>query len=226
MEKIIDDVSQLNLGRKIGGGSCSEIFEMTPEIYFKKFCEDYVDLCDPINLEFFEVIKTISDIDYLPGIIRAIDIYRGKSHLFGYSMDRVDALELGNIPDSVLISELMDSFERLKPSIRTLSSNFVKTEDIGGDNILFNGNMYLLDLDLSLVDKRYIPDELYEATRRSIFGSLFNRITGYSYSDAVVNDDYVEYINKVINICSNYVNEEISSIGDFKRAYSKVYRNN
>ena len=225
MEKFINDISQLNLGRRIGGGSCSEIFEMTPGVYFKKFCEDYADLSDPINLEFFKVIKTISDIDSLPNIVRANDIYRSESQLFGYSMDKVDALELEKVSDSVLVRELMNGFEELKPSIRTLSSNFVKTEDIGGDNILFNGKMYLLDLDLSLVDKRYIPDELYEATRRSVFESLFQRISGSVITEKVVDDDYVSYMNNLIDVCSNFVDKEVSTIGDFKKAYCKVYRN-
>ena len=200
MEKFINDISQLNLGRRIGGGSCSEIFEMTPGVYFKKFCEDYADLSDPINLEFFKVIKTISDIDSLPNIVRANDIYRSESQLFGYSMDKVDALELEKVSDSVLVRELMNGFEELKPSIRTLSSNFVKTEDIGGDNILFNGKIYLLDLALSLVDKRYIPDELYGATRRSVFESLFQRISGSVITEKVVDDDYVSYMNNLIDV--------------------------
>ena len=97
MEKYIESVSELNLGKRIGGGSCSEVFEMDEGIYFKKFNEDYSDLTDPINQEFFEVIKTISGIDYLPFIIRGKDIYRSKDELFGYSMDSVSALELEDI---------------------------------------------------------------------------------------------------------------------------------
>ena len=79
-----------------------------------------------------------------------------------------------DLADDTLVSDLMLGFDGLKYSVRKLSDNHVKTEDIGGDNILFNGDMYLLDLDLSLVDKRFVPDELYEATRRNIFKSLRN----------------------------------------------------
>lgn len=222
MEKYIESVSELNLGKKIGGGSCSEVFEMDEGIYFKKFNEDYSDLTDPINQEFFEVIKTISGIDYLPFIIRGKDVYRSKDELFGYSMDSVSALELEDISDDTLVSDLMIGFEGLKVGIRGLSDNFVKTEDIGGDNIMFNGHMYLLDLDLSLVDRRYVPDELYESTRRRVFNSLYNRITGEVFNGNVSNDDYLAYMSSFLEQLSNSSDSSVKSIGDVKKVYKKT----
>lgn len=222
MEKYIESVSELNLGKRIGGGSCSEVFEMDEGIYFKKFNEDYIDLTDPINQEFFEVIKTISGIDYLPFIIRGKDVYRSKDELFGYSMDSVSALELEDISDDTLVSDLMIGFEGLKVGIRGLSDNFVKTEDIGGDNIMFNGHMYLLDLDLSLVDRRYVPDELYESTRRRVFNSLYNRITGEVFNGNVSNDDYLAYMSSFLEKLSNSSDSSVKSIGDVKKVYKKT----
>ena len=222
MEKYIESVSELNLGKRIGGGSCSEVFEMDEGIYFKKFNEDYIDLTDPINQEFFEVIKTISGIDYLPFIIRGKDVYRSKNELFGYSMDSVSALELEDISDDTLVSDLMIGFEGLKVGIRGLSDNFVKTEDIGGDNIMFNGHMYLLDLDLSLVDRRYVPDELYESTRRRVFNSLYNRITGEVFNGNVSNDDYLAYMSLFLEKLSNSSDSSVKSIGDVKKVYKKT----
>lgn len=222
MEKYIESVSELNLGKRIGGGSCSEVFEMDEGIYFKKFNEDYSDLTDPINQEFFEVIKTISGIDYLPFIIRGKDVYRSKDELFGYSMDSVSALELEDISDDTLVSDLMIGFEGLNVGIRGLSDNFVKTEDIGGDNIMFNGHMYLLDLDLSLVDRRYVPDELYESTRRRVFNSLYNRITGEVFNGTVSNDDYLAYMSSFLDKLSNSSDSSVKSIGDVKKVYKKT----
>lgn len=222
MEKYIESISELKLGRKIGGGSCSEVFYMEPGVLFKRFCDDYTDLNDPINMEFFETIKTISGIDYLPFIIRGKDIYRSRYELFGYSMDEVDALELDDISDDTLVTDLMIGFEGLRPGIRSLSNNFVKTEDIGGDNIMFNGDMYLLDLDLSLVDSRYIPDELYESTRRNVFKSLFKRITGEFYSGNISNDDYLAYMSEFIDSLSNSSNFQVKTIRDVKKTYKKT----
>lgn len=225
MERYIESIDELNLGRKICEGGCSEIFELEPGVYFKKFNEDYTDLRDPINREFFEVVKTISDIDYLPYVVRGKDIFLSKVNLFGYSMDKIDAVELDDISDNTSVSSLLFGFEELKPSIRKLSDNFVKTEDIGGDNIIFNGHMYLLDLDLSLVDKRYIPDELYEATREAVFRKLFSRITGENFIGNILNDDYLLFMSDLINRCSNYVDKEVRTIGDVKKVYKKTVSN-
>lgn len=224
MEKYIESIDEINLGRRIGGGSCSEVFEMEPGIYFKRFCDDYADLDDPINIEFLETIRTISDIDYLPFVIRGKDIYRSSKELFGYSMDEVLALELEDLADDTLVSNLMLGFDGLKYSVRKLSDNHVKTEDIGGDNILFNGDMYLLDLDLSLVDKRFVPDELYEATRRNIFKSLFYAMTSVYFKGQVSDDDYFSYMNRIVDRCSEYANRELKTIGDVRSTYPKVYK--
>ena len=224
MERYIESIDEINLGRKIGGGSCSEVFEMEPGVYFKRFCEDYADLSDPINIEFLDTIRTISGIDYLPFVIRGKDIYRSRKELFGYSMDEVLALELEDLSDDTLVSDLILGFDGLKYSVRKLSDNHVKTEDIGGDNILFNGDMYLLDLDLSLVDKRYIPDELYEVTRRNIFRSLFKRVTSCNFTGDVSDDDYAYYMSSIIDRCSNYANRELKTIGEVRSNYPKVYK--
>ena len=131
-------------------------------------------------------------------------------------------IELDDISDDTLVTDLMSGFEGLKPGIRNLSDNFVKTEDIGGDNIMFNGNMYLLDLDLSLIDSRYIPDELYEETRRKVFRSLFKRITGEYYSGNVSNDDYLAYMSDLVDYLSNSSDYQVKTIGDVKKTYKKT----
>lgn len=222
MEKFIDSVEKLNLGKKIGGGSCSEIFEMNPGIYFKKFCEDYADLNDPINIEFLETIRTISEIEFLPYIVRANDIYRSRTELFGYSMNAVVAEGLDAVSDDALVSDIMFGFEMLKPSVRKLADNYVNTEDIGGDNILFNGYMYLLDLDLSLVDKRYVPDELYDAIRRKVFKAIFKKMINATFNGLVLNDDYSGYVDALMSVCSDEAGFETKTIGDVKKVYQKI----
>ena len=50
MEKYIENVEQLNLGPRVAGGSCSNIYLFSDKLYFKMFNEDYSDLSDPINV--------------------------------------------------------------------------------------------------------------------------------------------------------------------------------
>ena len=214
-------MSDLNLGEIINGGSCSDIYNFSPGVLFKAFNDDYRDLNDSINLEFLDTIKTISSISNLDFTVKAIDIYRSRFELFGYTMEEINALKFEDLSDEILVFDVILAFERLKSDIRKLSDYYVKTEDIGGDNILYNGNMYLLDLDLSLVDKRYVPDELYQNTRKNIFKCLFYRLTGSGFDGNVLNDDYVEYINRVLDDSSNVAGVEPKTIGEFKRVYQK-----
>lgn len=233
MEKYISEIDKLNLGDRVCGGNCSNIFYYVPGIYFKEFNEDYRDLREDINIEFLETIKYLSDIVDMPSIIRALDIYRSKLELFGYTMYSVDAMDLEDVSDEVLVLDLVNSFEVLKPEIRTLSDNYVKTEDIGGDNILYNGILYLLDLDLSLVDKRYVSDELYTRTTYSVFKSLLLRMTGGIFLDGLEKfrlqlklgstDDHNIYFRELIDRCSDGVGCEVRTLGDMKKAYQKIY---
>ena len=223
MDKYISSIRQLNLGKKINGGSCSSIHECTPGFYFKYFEEDYRDLSDEINLEFYEVIKHISEINDMPYIVRAKDIYRSQSELFGYSMPIINGENFRTISDETHVRAVLNGFKPLTKNIRVLSENHVKTEDIGGDNILYNGFMYLLDLDLSLVDKRYIPDELYERTMSSLLCGIKTKLLDDPrYDDKVQVDDWENYFNRLIEMSSNILGEETTTISDLKKGYQKV----
>lgn len=222
MEKYIEDISELNLAEEINRGSCSSIYRLDSLLLFKFFNEDYRDLSDSINLEFLDTISTISSISDLHFVARGIDVYRSSSELFGYTMKEINASKLDEVSDDALVFDIILGFEKLKTDIRRLSDNYVKTEDIGGDNILYNGNMYLLDLDLSLVNKGYVPDELYFLTRQNVFRCVFDRITGCKFKDMVSNDDYFEYCNKIIDFTANAVGYYPKTVSEFKGAYQKT----
>ena len=223
MDKYISSIRQLNLGKKINGGSCSSIYEFTSDLYFKYFAEDYRDLSDEINIEFYEVIKHISEITGMPYIVRAKDIYRSQSELFGYSMPIINGVNFRTISDKTYVRDILNGFKPLTKDIRVLSENYVKTEDIGGDNILYNGFMYLLDLDLSLVDKRYIPDELYERTMSSLLCGIKTKLLDDPrYDDKVQADDWENYFNRLIEMSSTILGEETTTISDLKKGYQKV----
>lgn len=235
MEKYINGIEELNLGKKINGGNCSNIYLYTPGIYFKLFNDDYRDLTDKINIEFFETIKALSEISGINSIIRAIDIYRSLLELFGYTMPQIDADILEDITDDTLVLDLVNSFEKLRPEIMIMSKHYVKTEDIGGDNLLYNGRLYLIDLDLSLIDKGYVPDELYTQTSYSVFNALLSRMVGKIYDfDGMKDfrrnlklgnsDEYIIYFKKLAEYCSDSLGQEVKTLGDIKKAYQKTYR--
>lgn len=222
MDKYISSIEKLNLGKKINGGSCSGIYEFVPGLYFKQFEEDYQDLTDEINMEFYEVIKHLSEITGMPYVVRAKDIYRSADELFGYSMRIVDAENFRTLSNETLVRDVLAGFKPLTRDIRTLADNHVKTEDVGGDNILYNGFMYLIDLDLSLVDKRYIPDELYERTMSSVLCGIRGKLFNDPRHDDKVVDYWESYFNRFIEMSSTVLGEEVKTIGQLQQGYQKV----
>ena len=127
------------------------------------------------------------------------------------------------LSDHVLVDDILEGFRLLEPDVRTLADNFVKTEDVGGGNILFNGKMYLLDLDLSLVDKRYIPDELYHRTINSLLCSIRQKLLDDARFDDVVSPEKSnEYLQRLKEICSTALNQEVKTISEMRHGYQKV----
>lgn len=223
MEKYISDIRELNLGRCISGGSCSKIYEMGNGILFKEFEEDYQDLSDSINIEFYEVIKFLSGLKGMPYIVRGKDIYRSSDKLYGYSMTKIDASQLHSISDDVLVEDVFNGFKVLGDDVRVLADNHVKTEDVGGDNILFNDFMYLIDLDLSLVDGRYIPDELYESTMNSLLFGVRSKLLGSDQVKDYVPVEFIDsYLNSLRNMCSEGLGREVKTINDMRCGYQKI----
>lgn len=225
MEKYIRGIEELNLGNKISGGSCSDIYEFGCKTYFKLFNEDYRDLDDSINVEFYETISYLSELKGMEFIVRGKNVYRSADELFGYSMDAVEAGCLSDVSDDVKVEDVFTGFKLLRKDIRVLADNFVKTEDIGGDNILFNGFMYLLDLDLSLVDKRYIPDELYERCVNSVICGIRSKVLGDArYGEDILPDESDEYFDYLRDACSEGLGRKVTTIGEMRSGYQKVKR--
>lgn len=224
MIKYVSGLADISLLEKINGGSCSGIYEFGDNTLFKLFEEDYRDLSDPINVEFYDVITYLSSLNGMPYIIRGKDVYRSSEELFGYSMDRLDAENFRNVSSLVDVETIFNGFKLLSGDVRCLADSFVKTEDIGGDNIMFNNKgMYLIDLDLSLVDKRYIPDELYERCMNSLLCAVRQKIIGDARFDDVVRDDeYFTYLMSLKDDCSMELGREVMTISDMREGYSKI----
>lgn len=223
MEKYISGINELNLGKRVNGGSCSSIYEFGDGKYFKAVDDEYRDLGDSINEEFYDVIKYLSCLCGMPYIIRGEDVYRSSDEFFGYSMPIIVGENFREISDEVLVDDVFSGFLPLSRDIRVLSDNFVKTEDIGGDNILYNGFMYLLDLDLSLVDRRYIPDELYERTMNSVLCGMRSKVLGDARYGEVVDLANIDgYFDSLKTICSEGIGKDVLTIDDMRRGYQKV----
>ena len=131
MIKYVSGLKEINLLEKINGGSCSGIYEFGDDTLFKLFDEDYHDLSDPINEDFYNVILYLSELRGMPHIVRGKDIYRDRDKLFGYSMKRLEAINFNSISNGTPVDCVFNGFRALERDVRSLADSFVKTEDIG-----------------------------------------------------------------------------------------------
>lgn len=223
MDKYISSIDELNLQRTSLGGSCSNIYDFTDDIYFKSFDEDYQDLHESINQEFYETISYLANLEGMPYIVRGKDIYRSKDKLFGYSMPKIAAVALEKVPSNTLVEDIFHGFYLLRKDILTLANNGVKTEDVGGDNILFNGYMYLIDLDLSIIDLEAEATDLYQRTGSSILCGIRQKVLGEArYNDKVLMNNVDLYLEDLKEKCSFALGRPIMTISDMQRGYQKV----
>ena len=74
----------------------------------------------------------------------------------------------------------MEAYQKLLESIRLLDNNNIKLVDILSGNMLYkNGGLYLLDLDLSNIDKNYDSDKLYIEMSYKIWQIILRSIFKY-----------------------------------------------
>lgn len=82
--------------------------------------------------------------------------------ILGYNTKFINASNVNFINRETKIKELLEAYQKLLESIRLLANNNINLVDILSGNMLYkNGDLYLLDLDLSNIDKNYDSDKLY-----------------------------------------------------------------
>lgn len=236
MEKYITSINDISLGKVVNGGSCSVIHEFDHGIYFKRFNEDYSNLNDSLNLELLDTIKSLSDIDGLSSTIRAIDIYRSEYELFGYTMTKLKASLLEEVSDDTRIADIKEGIKYISSDVNLISNNHIKTEDLGGDNILYGNRFYLLDLDLSIVDKNYDPHFLYCETMYNFLYVIFYKLFHVNIEKDLLTDElstiqkrlknadddnFLHFFDKCIDYLDEKNNTSIITLSDVGKRYIK-----
>lgn len=236
MSKIINSLSGLNLTVPINGGSCSKIYKISPDEYFKLLNEDYRDLAEPENIEVLETLLELQKVK-TPSLATPITIYCNKDSLFGYTSKIMHGISLEKLPANTKLSLLRNALKGIKPEIKELAKQGIKTEDIGGDNIMLSDHMSIIDLELSLVAKGASSDYLYTRTMNQILNSTIYSSIGPKAKNNIQtaqiiylreglesgkNDDFEQLFDLMINELENAANQEIKTIGESKKAYQKV----
>ena len=107
-----------------------------------------------------------------------LDIFCTSKELYGYTSKIMPGVPIDSLPPNTELRLIKESLKSIKSDIRKLANQGIKTEDIGGDNILFSDHMSIIDLDLSLVAKTASPDYLYTRTMNQILKSTIHTLIG------------------------------------------------
>lgn len=236
MSKIINSLAGLDLKTQVNGGSCSKIYKVSPTEYFKLLNEDYRDLSEPENKEVLETLLELQQVS-APSLATPTTIYCTKDSLFGYTSKIMPGTSLEELSKSTSLSLIRNSLSRIKPEIKALALQGIKTEDIGGDNILLSDHMSIIDLELSLVSKEASPDYLYLRTMNQILNStLYNTVGSNVDKNFQTNqitslrealksgqsDNFEQLFELVIRELENSSNKEIKTIGESRESYQKL----
>lgn len=239
MQTIINSVADLNLQEKdiVAKGSCSTIYRYNEDEYLKILNDEYYSLAARENQEVLKTLEALSEITDTPSIATPRNIFKSENELYGYTSTIMPGVSLDEIPQDTRIEVLKNALNRIKKEVRTLSQHHIKTEDIGGDNILFSDHIALIDLELSLVDEETEEDILYRRTMRSILNSVITNSFGTNVTGKIpslamrrlnedlkagVSDNYANYYALAIYEIEHMANTKIATVGDSRKAYQKV----
>lgn len=227
----IKSIKSIGLKEAINHGTCAYIYQIDDQTYFKLFNSEYHSLRDSANIDLYNTLLELSNIK-LPHIVTPTTLYRTKNQFYGYTMPYINAFNLSNLSSQIQLNILRQSFENIKKEVLTLSKNYIKTEDISLENVLFNHELYLIDLDLSLYDRDFIPDYLYHETMFRLFEVLiqamilhpsrYNILMNSSLSSTYIalkdgqSDDYDYFFNQLFTFLENKVNTKIDTVASLR----------
>ena len=97
-----------------------------------------------------------------------------------YNTKFINASNVNFISRETKTKELLEAYQKLLESIRLFDNNNIKLVDIHSGNMLYkNGGLYLLDFDLSNIDKNYDSDKLYIEMSYKIWQIILRSIFKY-----------------------------------------------
>lgn len=224
----VKNISELNLPKKeFNHGYRGIIYEYGKNILFK-------DLQGSGYIDILEILMELKNTKYL---VLPKDIYVNDIDVIGYTMKRINGNTLDNTPLDTEVSLILNRFRLLLKDIYILSKNYLVNPDFSSDNILFDGNLYGIDFDSSIIHSSIL--ENYHIMSFDIFTILLNYFTNYQYSfikkDNRLNNiynslsdgktlEYDYFWGYFFNKLEEIYNKEIITVRDLRRSLNGYYK--
>lgn len=175
--KSVKDIPKL---KKFKVESTNKLYFQENDYIVKIFLDCYRSLDQKIGKDIFNLLVKLRKLDGESQLILPHDIYMTDKAILGYNTKFINASNVNFISRETKIKELLEAYQKLLESIRLLANNNINLVDILSDNMLYkNGDLYLLDLDLSNIDKNYDSDKLYIDMAYKIWQIILRSIFKY-----------------------------------------------
>lgn len=149
-------------------------------------------------------------------------LYDKMHRLRAYTMEEIKGQKLSDLVNfgrfNISLEDLLLKYEILKNDVFTLSKNRIRIMDFTPDNILFDGDFKIVDLDFYRKDKISTIKELYKDNLSNVSAELLGIVTGYNRQvNTLMSINLDDYKGK-----EDYFEKYIDSVNDVLPGDKKI----
>ena len=228
----IEDIKYLD--KMVNKGSFGEIYPFSDDTYFKKLSRSQMSLCLLDNQIRLEILTDLMNLKGTKYLILPKDIYVTDECLLGYTSLIKKAKSIRDMSLDSNYGDVIMAFKLLCKDIAILADMNIFDWDFNQNNILFDGKMYLLDLDQSI----YVENDnlLYKRMVYELFQSLYLSLVKDGFGSRILMERDLEGLIQTFKSYTGtnydlffellrwklefYTRMKINTVGDFRKSLS------
>lgn len=231
----VDGIKDIKYSDKmVNKGSFGEIYPFSDDTYFKKLNRSQMSLCLLDNQIRLEILTDLMNLKGTKYLILPKDIYVTEECLLGYTSLIKKAKSIRDMSLDSNYGDVIKAFKLLCKDIAILSDMNIFDCDFNQNNILFDGKMYLLDLDQSI----YVENDnhLYKRMVYELFQSLYLSLVKDGFGSRILMERDLEGLIQTFKSYTGtnydlffellrwklefYTRMKINTVGDFRKSLS------
>lgn len=231
----VDGIEDIKYSDKmVNKGSFGEIYPFSDDTYFKKLNRSQLSLCLLDNQIRLEILTDLMNLKGTKYLILPKDIYVTEECLLGYTSLIKKAKSIRDMSLDSNYGDVIKAFKLLCKDIAILADMNIFDCYFNQNNILFDGKMYLLDLDQSI----YVENDnhLYKRMVYELFQSLYLSLVKDGFGSRILMERDLEGLIQTFKSYTGtnydlffellrwklefYTRMKINTVGDFRKSLS------
>lgn len=231
----VDGIEDIKYSDKmVNKGSFGEIYPFSDDTYFKKLNRSQMSLCLLDNQIRLEILTDLMNLKGTKYLILPKDIYVTEECLLGYTSLIKKAKSIRDMSLDSNYGDVIKAFKLLCKDIAILADMNIFDCYFNQNNILFDGKMYLLDLDQSI----YVENDnlLYKRMVYELFQSLYLSLVKDGFGSRILMERDLEGLIQTFKSYTGtnydlffellrwklefYTRMKINTVGDFRKSLS------